>query len=219
MSFENDAPVDLGTATPFAAVRAAFLANVTLTNPAIEADGVELDLGDRVLLAAQTSATQGGIYAYGVTGAELTPGGSFADGVTPINVTGLTAGKSYYWDKGTHTASLTNGVQVLTASALFVAAGTSVTLLGTGGQSASDSVKAVLLTRTTDANEDAEFVRGKRVRVSEGDVFAGAVFACAVETETVISVPAAIAFVVVSAPAPEPDSTVTFENAGPVNLT
>jgi hypothetical protein len=218
MSFENDAPVDLSAVTVYADARLAFLANTSLTNPAIEADEVELANGDRVLLAAQNTPSQGGLYTLGPTGAEKSPGGTFADDVTPISVTGLTASQSYVWVKGAGTVSLTNGGDVLTASGLFVAAGTSVTLLGLEADPVADSVKAALLTRATDANQDAEIVRGRRVRISAGVQYAGAVFACAVEGTTAISDPAAIPFVLISSAAPEPDPDVTFANDGPVDL-
>ncbi len=48
-------------------VRAVSDANVTLSAPPATIDGVSLTAGDRILLTAQTTASQNGIYIYGAT--------------------------------------------------------------------------------------------------------------------------------------------------------
>lgn len=195
MSFTSDPPQGVTAQVRFADVRLAILAAVTLTNPPITADEVSFANADRLLVGAQATASENGLYTIGPTGSELSPGGSFVDDQTPVAVNGLTAAKSYYWAKGANTASLTNGVQVLTASGFFVAAGTSVDLLGLSADDVLDSVKAALLTRATDADGDAELVHLKRVRVTAGTLHANREFTLDTGgSATAISVPVAIAW-------------------------
>jgi len=193
MSFTSDPPQGVTSTARFADVRLAVLAAVTLTNPPVTADGVAFANADRLLLGGQATASENGLHTIGPTGSELSPGGSFVDDQTPVAVTGLTAAKSYYWVKGANTASLTNGVQVLTASGFFVAAGTSVDLLGLSADDVLDSVKAALLTRATDCDGDGELVHLKRVRVTAGTLHANREFILDTGgSATAISVPVAI---------------------------
>ena len=134
-------------------------------------NGVSLQLGDRVAVIAQTTTAENGIYAVGVTGSELGPGGSFVDSSTPKAVTTV-AGRCYYWVKGAGTDRLVNGTQTLYASGTFTAQGTSVNLYGTGATTCTDSLKACGLSRATDAPTSA-LTAGRAFYVCEGTVGAG----------------------------------------------
>lgn len=169
-SLENAAPVSMahGGATYWPAARVASTANLSSLAAIGAIDGLQLDVADRVLIKNQSSASENGIYAVDVQGTEKVTGSqTFADTVTPITVSGLTAGVLYRWTKGANTASLTNGSQVLTASGTFIAAGTSVTLLGSSAAAVLDSVKACGVSRATDA-PTTSFVAGRRVAVERG---------------------------------------------------
>ena len=174
-AFSSSAPTgNAAGAGPFwPSCRVASTANLASLAAIGLIDGVRLDVGDRVLLKDQSTAAQNGIYAVDVQGSEKVTGSqTFADGVTPITVSSLTAGVLYKWVKGANTVSLTNGTQVLTQSGTFIAAGTSVTLLGNAAATCLDSVKACGLSRATDA-ATSTLTSGRRVAVTGGAVGSG----------------------------------------------
>jgi hypothetical protein len=139
-------------------------------------DSVRPASGERVLLKDQIAAPQNGIYVAGGSGAELVSPSQVFDGSGHYAVTGLTAGGAYSWTKGGETTSLDNGLESLTGSGWFLAAGTSITLNGSVGDDVLDSIKAAILTRATDADAAGEFVRHQTVSVTAGTVNAGRVF-------------------------------------------
>ena len=157
----------------WAPVRVASTQNLSSLSALGAIDGIILAIGDRVLLKDQSTAANNGIYAVQATGTEKVAGSqTFADTVTPITITGLTAGVLYSWTKGTNTARLVNGSQTLTASATFIASGTSITLYGSSAASVTDSIKACDLARASDAGTST-LTAGRSVAVRQGAVGAG----------------------------------------------
>ena len=76
-----------------------------------------------------------------VQAGNLIPGGATYDGSGHYTLSGLTAGKALRWLKGSHDTSLTNGASTVSTSGQnFFAAGTSVTLNGTAGQTVTAAV-------------------------------------------------------------------------------
>jgi hypothetical protein len=76
------------------AVRVSSTGNVTVSSPGAAIDGVNLTVGDRVLLKNQTTATENGVWVWqGATSAMTRP----QDGTTNY----LKAGAAFYVDEGT----------------------------------------------------------------------------------------------------------------------
>jgi len=76
---------------------------------------------------------------------ELVTGGTYADGVTPVTITGLTAGKIYKLTQGANDGRLVNGTEILYGDATFTAQGTTVDLYLDDTLTESASVTASLV--------------------------------------------------------------------------
>jgi hypothetical protein len=70
----------------------------------------------------------------------LARGAQTYNGSGAYTLSGLTAGRSYYWLKGANDTSLVNGTETLSTSGLFIAQGTSATLNGTNSASVTAAV-------------------------------------------------------------------------------
>ncbi len=128
-----------------------------------------------VLLTAQSTQTQNGLYVAGTTGANV----GMNNGVTPAIFddggqwvkTGLTPGRLYYWQKGVFETSVENDEleDVLTDSGFIEADGEGqLFFTGTPLESLEGSLREANLVRADAFNESAEMYAGTVVRVNGG---------------------------------------------------
>jgi len=173
-AFSNTAPETLAVVakTEAWARPTANLASLTTTAGTIDGASLFGTAATRqsrlVLLTAQTTTSENGLYVPGTTGSSVSlSGASYDDPDGEYVKTGLTAGRLYYWAPGPFGVSVANGTNTLTAAG-FIAADSSgeLTLTGTPTESVSDStLKEANLVRADAFDTVADFTAGQTVAV------------------------------------------------------
>ena len=124
-----------------------------------------------ILLTAQSTANQNGLYAVNSGGSSVSLSGATYDGAGDYDKTGLTLGRLYYWAPGANGQSVEGLDGEILTEAGFIrpydnTVNGSLLLHGTIGQSASDTtLKEANLERATAFDSAPEFAAGTVVAV------------------------------------------------------
>ena len=171
-AWSNTGPTAYGVPSRFtAAVRAqsnqTIGATLTATFDGVGLQGTLATVSNRaVLLTAQSGTTQNGIYVTGQGSVAVDITASFGAGTKVV--TGLTAGRLYYWIQS-NGFSVTNGTDTLTSSGFIVASpGNSLTFTGPAAVFQTDNLYESGLVRLTLFDQPNEFPVELVVNVTGG---------------------------------------------------
>jgi hypothetical protein len=171
-AWSNTGPTAYGVPSRFtAAVRAqssqTIGATLTGTFDGVSLQGTLATVSNRaVLLTAQSGTTQNGIYVTGAGSVFVDITASFGAGTKVV--TGLTAGRLYYWIQS-NGFSVTNGTDTLTSSGFIVASpGNSLTFTGPAAVFQTDNLYEAGLVRLTLFDQPNEFPVELVVNVTGG---------------------------------------------------
>jgi hypothetical protein len=171
-AWSNTSPAAYGVPSRFtAAVRAqssqTIGATLTGTFDGVGLQGTLATVSNRaVLLTAQSGTTQNGIYVTGAGSVFVDISASFGAGTKVV--TGLTAGRLYYWIQS-NGFSVTNGTDTLTSSGFIVASpGNSLTFTGPAAVFQTDNLYESGLVRLTLFDQPNEFPVELVVNVTGG---------------------------------------------------
>jgi hypothetical protein len=171
-AWSNTGPTAYGVPSRFtAAVRAqssqTIGATLTGTFDGVGLQGTLATVANRaVLLTAQSGTTQNGIYVTGAGSVAVDITASFGSGTKVV--TGLTAGRLYYWIQS-NGFSVTNGTDTLTSSGFIVASpGNSLTFTGPAAVFQTDNLYEAGLVRLTLFDQPNEFPVELVVNVTGG---------------------------------------------------
>lgn len=174
--FSNTPAAGAGVAVRLTAIARAPANLASLTTTAGIIDGVSL-LGAEatrqtrpVLLTAQTTPSQNGLYVPGTTGTVVTFTGAFS-GAGQYIKTGLTPDRLYYWVKGTFEASVNNDEigETLTTSGFIRADGQGTLIFtGTANENLDGALREANLVRADVFNESMELPADTVVQVTGG---------------------------------------------------
>lgn len=120
-----------------------------------------------VLLTAQTTPSQNGLYVASNGGATINVSGTF-NGSGQFIASGLTSGRLYYFLQNTPGNTITNGTFTLSESGFIFAVGTSLTINGTPGASQNNYLVEANLVRAALYDAPNEFPEDLLVRVEGG---------------------------------------------------
>jgi hypothetical protein len=172
-AFSNTAPetVAVVAKTEAWARPTANLASLTTTTGTIDGASLFGTAATRqsrlVLLTAQTTTSENGLYVPGTTGNSVSLSGASYDSPDgEYEKTGLTAGRLYYWAPGSFGTSVANGTNTLTAAG-FIAADSSgeLTLTGAATEGVDATLKEANLVRADAFDTVADFTAGQTVAV------------------------------------------------------
>jgi len=171
-AWNNTGPTIYGVPSRFtAAVRAqsnqSIGSTLTSTFDGVSLQGTLTTVSNRaVLLTAQSTPAQNGIYVTGAGAVSVAITDSFGAGTK--TVTALVAGRLYYWIPQ-NGYNVTNGTETLTAAGFIAASGAgSLTFQGPAGQSQADSLYEAGLVRLTLFDAPNEFPVELVVNVTGG---------------------------------------------------
>lgn len=120
-----------------------------------------------VLLTAQTTPSQNGLYVASNGGATVNVTGTF-NGSGAFTASGLTSGRLYYFLQNTPGNTISNGTFTLSESGFIFAVGTSLTINGTPGASQLNFLVEANLVRASLFDAPNEFPDDLLVRVDGG---------------------------------------------------
>lgn len=172
-AWDNTAPDVVGVPSRFTCMvrgqsNLASLIQITGTIDSQSLTGKLSTVADRsLLLTAQTTTTQNGIYITAAYGSNLTLPATFPGGGNAIK-TGLTVGRLYLWTK-VNGNSITNGTDTFTESC-FITPNVSgnLTINGGDGDTIQDTLKEVQWSRYSLFDQPNEFPQDLVVRVDKG---------------------------------------------------
>ena len=171
-AWSNTSPAAYGVPSRFtAAVRAqsnqSIGSTLTSTFDGVSLQGTLATVSNRaVLLTAQSTTAQNGIYVTGAGAVSVTITDSFGGGTKTVST--LVAGRLYYWIPQ-NGYNVTNGTETLTAAGFIAASGAgSLTFQGPAGQSQADSLYEAGLVRLSLFDAPNEFPVELVVNVTGG---------------------------------------------------
>jgi hypothetical protein len=171
-AWSNTSPAAYGVPSRFtAAVRAqsnqSIGSTLTSTFDGVSLQGTLATVSNRaVLLTAQSTPAQNGIYVTGAGAVSVTITDSFGGGTKTVSF--LVAGRLYYWIPQ-NGYNVTNGTETLTAAGFIAASGAgSLTFQGPAGQSQADSLYEAGLVRLSLFDAPNEFPVELVVNVTGG---------------------------------------------------
>lgn len=175
-TLSNTAPDGIGigsgaraTAITRPAANLAALTSTPGTVTGVSLGGTLATRQDRlVLLTAQSTASQNGLYAVNNGGAAVSLSGASYDGSGEYEKTGLTAGRLYYWAPGAFGTSIegAGGVTLTAAGFIEATSGGSLTFYGAAAEGVDATLKEANLERAAAFDAAAEFLAGTIVQVS-----------------------------------------------------